>query len=72
MRATSKQSRRRAYIDPPDAERCEHRAFVRGSKETARCGRRKKIGPFCQQHHEMALARVERMRAALAKARGEG
>lgn len=47
-----------AYRDPPDNERCEHRAFVRGTKETARCGRRKSIGPFCQQHHGMAQKRL--------------
>lgn len=61
--------KKRIYIDPPDRDRCEWwEARVGRSNERNRCGRRKKIGGYCQQHHDMAEARVKAGMKAIERA----
>lgn len=45
---------RRAYMAPPEDQRCRWDIALRSDKSEAQCMRRKTVGDLCTQHAKMA------------------
>ncbi len=45
---------RRLWIDPPDEARCDAEITMRDGS-LARCGKWRKVGNLCTQHHKISL-----------------